>query len=622
MQGTNGFLRFLTTVFTVLFFVPSAYGATIIDVMVVYDSTGATWVRSTSCGGLTTCAKNVVARMNEATANSNLALKFRMVHAAEVGYTHSGNLQTDADNLYNGTGNLSVVHQWRDTYGADLVVMLVDTGTLNGTLGKGNLLTSHDGQPDRAFSVCAIESVNISHTMTHEIGHNLGAGHSIHQTVERGPQLDSYSAGWYFDGTSATKYHTIMAYTEDGYGNTYIEAPLFSTPLMSYAGGVAGDAVEGDNSRTIRDTMNVVAAYRFTSASSNWQQTGLGGYNVQSVAVFPGDGQIVYAGTDSGGVFKTTDGGTSWTAINAGLTNSDVRCLAIDPANSQVVYAGTWGGGVFKTTDGGTSWTAVNTGLLKNYQIRSFAIDPTNNQIVYMKTNWEDEVFKTINGGVSWTLINTGLTNNGVFSLAIDPTDNQVVYAGCGWYSKVYKTINGGASWTLMSTGLYDEGNYVASFAIDPTNSQVVYAGTWGGGIFKTNNGGTSWMKVHYSSPYEVRSIAIDPANSRVVYATGGQGGAVYKTTDGGLSWTFLGLSNISVYSLSVDPANSQVVYAGTYSGGVYKTKPNPVPLYGDVAPVDGDVDGSDLAVWIAAGAPVGMDVPAFAASFGRTTGQ
>jgi hypothetical protein len=173
-----------------------------------------------------------------------------------------------------------------------------------------------------------------------------------------------------------------------------------------------------------------------------------------------------------------------------------------------------------------------------------------------------------------------------------------------------------------MSTGLYDEGNYVASFAIDPTNSQVVYAGTWGGGIFKTNNGGTSWMKVHYSSPYEVRSIAIDPANSRVVYATGGQGGAVYKTTDGGLSWTFLGLSNISVYSLSVDPANSQVVYAGTYSGGVYKTKPNPVPLYGDVAPVDGDVDGSDLAVWIAAGAPVGMDVPAFAASFGRTTGQ
>jgi len=261
MKRMNGFFRVLTAVFFLLFFVPSVFGATV-DVMIVYDSTAKAWVDSN--GGMNTFAADAVARMNQASASSNLDLTFRLAHAAEVSYTYSGSLGTDLTNIRAGTGNLSVVHEWRDTYGADLVALLVDTGSAYGVVGVGYTLSTYSGDPAYAYTCNAIQSVDISHTLTHEVGHNLGAHHSKFQTPSPGPNsaLNSYSAGWYFTGTNATQYHTIMAYNADGYGNFYVEAPLFSTPLLSYEGTVAGDAEDGDNARTIRQTMNVVAAYR------------------------------------------------------------------------------------------------------------------------------------------------------------------------------------------------------------------------------------------------------------------------------------------------------------------------------------------------------------------------
>ena len=172
----------------------------------------------------------------------------------------------DLDRLTAGssTYHMDDVHAWRNTYGADLVVMLVDTGVNYGTVGMGWLLTSTGGQPNYAYSVCAIQSVADSHTMTHEVGHNLGCDHSkdMLPVSARGPGIFSYSAGWYFTGTNLTDYCTIMAYNNDGYGNTYVEAPYFSSPLVTYRGTLTGDAADGDNARTIRNTMNVVAAYR------------------------------------------------------------------------------------------------------------------------------------------------------------------------------------------------------------------------------------------------------------------------------------------------------------------------------------------------------------------------
>lgn len=261
MRRKAGFPRWLAAVLLLLCFTPFAHGETI-DIMVVYDLTAQSWVDGK--GGINTFAADLVARMNQALTNSNVDLTFQLVHTAVVSYTHSGDLHTDLDRLEAGTGELAIIHQWRDTYNADLVALLTDTGSTTGNVGVGNLLTKYSGDPNAAYTTSAIQSVDISQTLTHEVGHNLGCDHSKNQATSPGPNTDlnTYSAGWYFTGIDGIDYNTIMAYDDDGFGNHYTEAPIFSTPLENYRGTLAGHAEDGDNARTIRETKGVVADYR------------------------------------------------------------------------------------------------------------------------------------------------------------------------------------------------------------------------------------------------------------------------------------------------------------------------------------------------------------------------
>ena len=108
---------------------------------------------------------------------------------------------------------------------------------------------------------------------------------------------------------------------------------------------------------------------------NRWINIGPEGGYVLALAINPQTPEILYAGTAWGGVFKSTNGGMSWTAMNTGLTNTYINALAINPQTPGTLYAGTWGGGVFRSTNGGTNWTAINTGLINPY-ILALAIDP------------------------------------------------------------------------------------------------------------------------------------------------------------------------------------------------------------------------------------------------------
>jgi len=159
-----------------------------------------------------------------------------------------------------------------------------------------------------------------------------------------------------------------------------------------------------------------------------------------------------------------------------------------------------------------------------------------------------------------------------VRTLAVDPTNSQTVYAGT-YGGGVYKTINGGAGWRVVKNGY--PFNSVYSLAIDHGDSQTVYVGTWGGGITKTTDGGTTWTTANRGlDDTNIFSVVIDQNNSQTLYAGTLQGG-VYKTTNGGITWGTVnnGLPNKSdIYSIAIDPGNSQTIYAGT-TGAVYKTQ-------------------------------------------------
>ena len=129
-----------------------------------------------------------------------------------------------------------------------------------------------------------------------------------------------------------------------------------------------------------------------------------------------------------GGVFKSTNGGASWTAVNAGLTDTSIFALAIDPS-VPAVYAATHSG-VFKSVNGGANWATVNIGLT-NFFINALAIDPSSPSTIYAGT-YGGGVVKSTGGGGNWMAVNAGLTVPFVYALAVDPLTPTRIHAGTG----------------------------------------------------------------------------------------------------------------------------------------------------------------------------------------------
>ena len=233
---------------------------TCVDILVAYDKNAATWANANG-GGVTNFAQMAVQKMNTVLANSGLSwyFRFRLVGIEKVAVS-STDLNASLTAATEGTGGWAPIKAKRDEVGADIVTVLIDTGVDDGITGLGWSLKTENfaSFSESAYNVCAIRSVAQSHTMTHEVGHNMGAGHSDLQETQPGPQLYSYSAGYYFSA-DGERYHTVMAYGTEGPGG--IEVPYFSTPYYTYKDVVVGDDSH-DNRWTLQNTYAAVSKWR------------------------------------------------------------------------------------------------------------------------------------------------------------------------------------------------------------------------------------------------------------------------------------------------------------------------------------------------------------------------
>jgi len=268
------------------------------------------------------------------------------------------------------------------------------------------------------------------------------------------------------------------------------------------------------------------------------------------------------------GVFKSTDGGASWSAVNSGLSNTRVSTLAIDPMTPTTIYAGTsdGSGGVFKSTDGGISWIAANSGLpcLPNFGAASLAIDPSAPSTLYVAGNGVGGgacgVFKSTNAGGSWNPAGSGLPF-GVSSLAINPKTPTTIYVGT-FGSGVFRSTDGGGSWTAVNTGLTGNSLDATRLAIDPLTPTTIYIGSFAAGVFKSTNGGGSWTAANTGlTVIYVNAVAINPVTPSTLYA--GTNGGVFKSTDGGASWAATNMPTTTyVNALAIDPITPTILYA------------------------------------------------------------
>ena len=243
------------------------------------------------------------------------------------------------------------------------------------------------------------------------------------------------------------------------------------------------------------------------------------------LVIDPSSPDIVYAGTETGGVLKTTDAGIHWTQKNSGLAPTDVWAFAIHPQDSSVLFAGTWGGGLFRSTNGGETWSPANEGL-EGTILRSVVFHPSNPQVVYAATERatvteEAGIFKSTNGGSSWQSSNSGITEAWIRTIVIDPLAPSTLYAaGQGGVSK---SMDGGGHWEDMGRPSWDFSS-VWSLAIDPTAPGRVLAGSDvqspDAMISISQDGGASWGPFGFGLPGGVGyAMTYLPGNPNLVLA-------------------------------------------------------------------------------------------------------
>jgi photosystem II stability/assembly factor-like uncharacterized protein len=309
-----------------------------------------------------------------------------------------------------------------------------------------------------------------------------------------------------------------------------------------------------------------LGVYKSSDGGASWStfNDGLPYYNIEdngqrdfwrvsSILIDPGNPSVIYAGTYNG-VYKSSNGG-SWIALNGGLTNLGVNALAIDAGNRSIIYAGT-DGGIFKSNSAGASWSAANQGV-RGINVSSVATNPGNANVY---AGGDSATFSSSDNGGSWA-------PNDFYPLAIDPRNPNTIYATrVTGRDGLSRSSDGGATWSSANTGL--ENSYVYVLAIDPGNSQIIYAGT-DGSLFKTTNGGGSWSAIGDLS--FLTSLAIDPKNSQTLYAVAPDcySSPVYKSTDGGVTWkTFDAGTFFYAYSsvLAIDPINTDTIYVSAYA--------------------------------------------------------
>jgi len=248
-----------------------------VDIMLVFDNGARAWVESSAkYTSITNFAVAQVAKMNSVLLNTGLHTNFwyRLVDVMTVDTTYTvidenilGIVKAGAES---GDGPYGPIKERRAACGADLVSLMIDTGKDWGTTGIGYIThgtTYNTWLSYRAwcYSCCAIRSVDLEYTLSHEVGHNMGLAHSPTLASWTKPGTFDYSNGYNFTGGDKKHYHTIMAYNYDKYASDYIEIPYFSSPDHTYQGTVIGTVLSNDCTRALRETCAAFAAWHETA---------------------------------------------------------------------------------------------------------------------------------------------------------------------------------------------------------------------------------------------------------------------------------------------------------------------------------------------------------------------
>ncbi len=308
------------------------------------------------------------------------------------------------------------------------------------------------------------------------------------------------------------------------------------------------------------------------SASAQWQQVfGPAGGDVEAIA---SDAGHIYAGTDSG-VYVSTNDGKIWTLMNSGLANPEIFSLAITP--NATILAGTEGGGIFRSTNFGDTWDSSSTGLPYGSYILSLASDGHGN--IYAGQS-SFGVFYSSDDGLHWSARNHGLDSEIIFSLTIAPSG--IVYAGGKGF--IFSSSDFGQHWDTSLIATPTSTEEVLSLAADSAGD--VFAGTFLAHRYRLTVGSKKWEDISpafFNTSEQVHALA---TQGKSLYA-GLFGGGISRSTDLGSGWSdfSVGLNDSVIYSLTAAPSGH--LFAGTRKAEVFRAN-QPLAVAGENSASEG----------------------------------
>jgi photosystem II stability/assembly factor-like uncharacterized protein len=313
----------------------------------------------------------------------------------------------------------------------------------------------------------------------------------------------------------------------------------------------------------------------------------------------PGDPTTYYFGSTGGGVWKSTDGATTWSSVFDKDGAPSIGSLAVAPSEPNTIYVGTGeacirgnishGDGIWKSVDGGKSWK--NVGLKDTRAIGKVIVNPRNADVVFVAAlghpfgpNVERGVFRSTDGGKNWTKVLFVNENTGAVDVAFDPQNANILFASTwetrrtpwtlssgGPGSGVYRSTDGGTTWKLLTEHGLPKGPYGRIGVVVAANSERVYAliEAKEGGLYRSDDGGDSWQLVNgnhsiYQRPWYYMHVVADPQNADVLYIMDVE---FFKSTDGGRTFNKIKVPHGDNHGLWIDPQNTRRMIASNDGG-------------------------------------------------------
>lgn len=337
------------------------------------------------------------------------------------------------------------------------------------------------------------------------------------------------------------------------------------------------------------------------------------GGRITDVAISPDSDNVLFVTTAVGGVFKTTNGGASWTPIFDEIGQPSIGNIAIAQSDANRVYVGTgeangsatsgafFGDGIYRSNDGGTTWE--NKGLPNSDHIGRIVIDPTDPDRVFTAAtgtlygyNSERGIYRTINGGDDWERVFFVTDSTAAIDVVMNPVNTDILFAAMwertrkpwqrdygGVTSAIHRSTDGGDTWELLGSGLPAPSPNTGriGLAISESDPAIIYASYTTNeitntfdGLYKSSDNGDTWSLVALADIADVNAsfgwyfgnVRVHPTDPDEVYVLGQR---LYRTSNGGTSWTNVTGMHVDHHAIAYSKSNPNFILAGN-DGGAY----------------------------------------------------